>query len=41
MLKKIRKKILPYLKKRQEKGLSLTMEEKAFLSEAGHVDHKS
>ena len=33
MLKKIYKKILPYLKEREEKGLSMTMEERAFLAE--------
>ena len=33
MLKKIYKKILPYLKDREEKGLSMTMEERAFLAE--------
>ena len=33
MLKKIYKKILPYLKERKEKGLSMTMEERAFLAE--------
>jgi len=33
MLKKIYKKILPYLKEREEKGLPMTMEERAFLAE--------
>lgn len=33
MLKRIHKKILPYLKEREEKGLSRTMEERAFLAE--------
>ena len=33
MLKKIYKKILPYLKDREEKGLPMTMEERAFLAE--------
>jgi len=32
MLKKIYKKILPYLKEREEKGLPMTMEERAFLA---------
>ncbi len=32
MLKKIYKKILPYLKEREEKGLSMTMEERDFLA---------
>jgi len=32
MLKKIYKKILPYLKEREEKGLPMTMEELAFLA---------
>lgn len=33
MLKRIHKKILPYLKEREEKGLPMTMEERAFLAE--------
>jgi hypothetical protein len=33
MLKKIVKKILPYLKEREEKDLPMTMEERAFLAE--------
>lgn len=33
MLKRIHKKILPYLKEREEMGLSMTMEERAFLAE--------
>ena len=33
MLKKIYKKILPYLKEREEKRLPMTMEERAFLAE--------
>lgn len=33
MLKRIHKKILPYLKDREEKGLPMTMEERAFLAE--------
>ena len=33
MLKKIYKKILPYLKEREEKGLSMTGEERTFLAE--------
>ena len=33
MLKKIYKKILPYLKDREEKGLSMTVEERTFLAE--------
>ena len=33
MLKKIYKKILPYLREREEKGLSMTTEERAFLAE--------
>lgn len=32
MLKRIYKKILPYLKEREEKGLSMSMEERAFLA---------
>lgn len=33
MLKRIHKKILPYLKEREERGLPMTMEERAFLAE--------
>jgi len=33
MLKKVHKKILPYLKDREERGLPMTMEERAFLVE--------
>lgn len=35
MLKRIHKKILPYLKEREAMGLSMTMEERAFLAEMG------
>lgn len=33
MLKRIHKKILPYLKDREEKGFSMTGEERTFLAE--------
>ena len=33
MLKRVHKKILPYLKEREEKGLPMTMEERTFLAE--------